>query len=403
MFSDAKLFDPQPLCQSGNCTWQPFDSVGWCTKCANATDSLVLHENCHARGDRPNCTTGFEQGLTADIVGVLESSDHWDATFVRDIVWTVHNAVANSKLSNRTFLGYKTPFMVFVHASITYSTLVYGVSGDPVPDKVTNVQAEQCFFTPCLMNFQVTTTGGISAVQTNNITYGSLVASQYGPTTTPLGGHPAYQRVQMCWQATPSEDPYTSGNQTANATAYAICPIDVFEESLQARLTGNDSVSIRLGKGYDGSVTDGPSPVVEINSIVPDFLNMVQLTSLSEVMNNLAASLTKLSLDVSNETANGEVHVSEVFVVVTWEWLILPGAVEIFGVIFLLSTVVLSRRRGVGLWKTSILVPLYHGFEDHLRPEDVGEDLAKIDLLAQKTIVKLDTAQDNSRIVLKAK
>lgn len=38
----ADGFDIDPICPSGNCTWAPFDSVGWCSQCEDITPSAVL-------------------------------------------------------------------------------------------------------------------------------------------------------------------------------------------------------------------------------------------------------------------------------------------------------------------------------------------------------------------------
>ena len=86
---------------------------------------------------------------------------------------------------------------------------------------------------------------------------------------------------------------------------------------------------------------------------------------LERVMRDVAASFTKAGLEASNFTAdNGTVFVSEVYVSVDWAWLVLPGALVMIGIVFLVLTILANRQQRLFLWKSSILPVLFHGLAD---------------------------------------
>jgi hypothetical protein len=71
-----------------------------------------------------------------------------------------------------------------------------------------------------------------------------------------------------------------------------------------------------------------------------DNLDRIANVSLGVVMSNVAASLTKLTLEKSNYTIYGSTTPVHVYVNMRWAWLILPGLLVLIGNIFLMSTVV---------------------------------------------------------------
>lgn len=41
----SENFDLSPNCPSGNCTWPPFKSAGWCSRCENVTSTATFRWN----------------------------------------------------------------------------------------------------------------------------------------------------------------------------------------------------------------------------------------------------------------------------------------------------------------------------------------------------------------------
>lgn len=65
-------------------------------------------------------------------------------------------------------------------------------------------------------------------------------------------------------------------------------------------------------------------------------------------------------------------HSLQMIVVVRWAWLILPGALVLTTVVFLLWSMWQTRRRSVNPWKNSQLALLFSGVERELREEAKG-------------------------------
>lgn len=126
-------------------------------------------------------------------------------------------------------------------------------------------------------------------------------------------------------------------------------------------------------------------------------IKKIQATNLSYVLGNIADSLSKLALDLGNETIIGNVTTSETYVKVDWKWLILPIYLEITVVGLLAFTVFLSHRRNVPLWKSSILALLYRGIPEATLGQLPGSDVGKMEETARTTFAALELSGTKSR------
>ena len=83
-------------------------------------------------------------------------------------------------------------------------------------------------------------------------------------------------------------------------------------------------------------------------------------SNISEVFDNLAASMTEELRTHGDVSAEGVIIVNEVFVRIEWIWLILPIGVTLTAALFLLATYIDSKMKGCMPWKSSSLALLYH-------------------------------------------
>lgn len=92
----------------------------------------------------------------------------------------------------------------------------------------------------------------------------------------------------------------------------------------------------------------------------------------------IASSLTKLTLDESDATINGKISDAANIVAVKWQWITLPVTVVLLSVVFLVITILVSRRqKQLALWKSSVLPLLYHGLDERVAILD-GEEYAVV-------------------------
>jgi hypothetical protein len=95
---------------------------------------------------------------------------------------------------------------------------------------------------------------------------------------------------------------------------------------------------------------------------MPAFQRVVNY-GLAPLMSDMAAALTKYTLQTSNTSAGGTVMISQAFVKVSWQWLTFPSVLLVSGFVFWITTVMKNRQHRLGLWKSSILPMLYCGAE----------------------------------------
>lgn len=131
-----------------------------------------------------------------------------------------------------------------------------------------------------------------------------------------------------------------------------------------------------------------------------DIIRVVAANNLSYVVDNVAASLTNLAFEASDETVAGDVYTSETFVLVRWEWLILPVIQVSLGVLFLLTIIIRTSVHGSSLWRTSLLPLVYHTLDADtaiLDQRPAPNDIATMELKARKVQAQLDTFQKNGK------
>jgi hypothetical protein len=99
----------------------------------------------------------------------------------------------------------------------------------------------------------------------------------------------------------------------------------------------------------------------------------IKQIGIEQVLCGVANSFTKAGIAASNTTVRGAVYASEVYVSVNWTWVALPGSLVTLGAVFLLLTILLTRRQGLTLWKSSLLAVLFHGLFSPPSGADVVE------------------------------
>ncbi|KAK3073299.1 hypothetical protein LTR53_005251 [Teratosphaeriaceae sp. CCFEE 6253] len=388
LWSSPDQFLLTPACPSGTCNWPTYSSVGWCSKCANVTSQASLGD-CTTQLQRANSATSSPSvNCTIRIGNSSQSPNVFSGSImsyshVSEIVWPVYQLPGpgidplGPQPSNFTFLGVRNPFLV-----LGYAALKWDQTG-PLPSVGHIANAEQCVLTPCVRDYAVSVADGKASVQVVGIDYGVIRYPLVYNVDRQEDSGVWLDAKAACWQAGAGVAGYENHCTLVNASAphpyqcdqtdtgltggspgdtppTGICPVHPYVEPLRDRLTGDVSATKRLvTAGYwDSGVNTGI-----VNSTISDALQVIQNSSLSHISDNVAASLTKLGWDMSTDTLTGNITTTEVYVLVRWEWLILPIVLEVAAVAFLLAAAILTGSRKVKLWKSSVLPYLYHGLE----------------------------------------
>ena len=112
-------------------------------------------------------------------------------------------------------------------------------------------------------------------------------------------------------------------------------------------------------------------------------------SNISMTMGNIATALTNSVRDSSNLTIVGQVGQVQVFVNVTWAWLVLPAFTVIAGIFFLTLAMYETKRQKACVWRTSEIALLFHGrkiFDDELH---ALRQVSEMEQMASKIRVKM--------------
>jgi hypothetical protein len=424
-WSDISQFDRDANCPTGNCTWDPFTSLGYCSKCSDTTAETSL--NCSAvlqsqdGGSTQSCEIYPSQGFPATVWQYRD----WEIHSLRSIVWTVRETSGqgsnhalkdpvrttqpepNSAFqSGYSYLGVENPMLVFGYALFDQESQ----SSDDPPGLM---KAEICIMTPCERTYQFSVTAGQPEAIVLNTDYGAseILAWPYGGwrrepercwrTTSYLGTNAPVPPVEECaWGHHPlavtachGGDP-TSGHIFCNVTGvhYSANVTD------SIGLLGRESAAREgYGKFVDESGTMELGFPMEATTD-----QVIAAHNFSYLMERIAASMTKAELDNSATFVYGNMTSPVVHVEVAWYWFILPATLNVVTILLLLATAVLSHRCQTRLWKSSTLALLYHGLDDPEPAPDLAlANVSEMEQWASSTSATLASAKDGSRIMLK--
>ena len=439
-------------CASGNCHWPAFRSVGWCSKCADVTQQASISE-CDVPAfwnrsiDKVGCDISLGDGATAAVVrgGLhngstvftktdcstsfgLDDPDCYKVNLQVDtdrvlaeakgVVWVVHQLFQEGEygyrdgryvkyaIRNRTILGIRSPILVLGHA----------IFDDSVRGHAPRLKsAEKCVLTLCEREYNISVSDGVPNMNIGAINYGYLnvAAVRDSPSQSYASGE---LFEESCWQSQPGNVTYEiipyevdgfvdtpgQGHRRrgaskrftdillgekvpggamfwANKSRNAFCPVDYFSEYIAQPLLGTSSrYCVRI---------DGLPRCLDLNIEVP---SLIHANGLKYVVDRVAAALTKLGHQLSNETVSGNVITSEVYVHVEWRWLILPIALEVIGIAFLTTTAIASNVNQTRLWKSSMLPLIFHGIEAPGRERDVAAtEVSAMEEIASTMVVRL--------------
>ena len=401
IWADSSDFDISPKCPSGNCQWQPFTSLDWCSKCGDVTSTAVV--KCDGSvpktaTDKPyTCTLAL--GLGPSVFAYNEFWSDANAAVQQstwpNAVWPLYSATGVSSYDfeapimstqqHATVMGIEDPLLV-----MAYSKLDYSIENNIT--KVHVVSAEQCAITPCLRHYNLTTKNGVAERRPMSTNYGVIKNYNYFP----IPENPP--DVASCWQPNKhmivkQEDFISSAGGYSSNTSHVSC-----SQNLASYASGIMDVMSKgdAWTGYPGSENTKPYNA-NGESLT---LQRVFQTGLKHVIDNVAAAITKRALQESPESVPGYVITSQTYVSVRWEWLILPIVLEVLGLLVLSVAMLMSSRRTVPLWKASVLPLLYHGFE-HGGPE-TAVSISNMESLAEEKIVRLDAATRTQKLLLRS-
>ena len=410
----------EPKCSSGNCTWDPFPSIGICSQCADLTSIAKL--NCSLPGPEKNFNKTCHIALPHPWVGMdpiygdkiipgsfsisntqgyvsMPNVAIWERFSVGDLDESDEAFESDPDLlvsedsdhSNSTFAGVKNPLIAYAYAEIGMKKGHLSENA-PVSDDVILTKITECSLSVCLRKYDISVNNGDASIHTSTPDLGVTYLTQSPDTLKPGETIP-------CWR--PKDSYATDAQPALNLT---FCDWDM--QKLQSQMS--DVLPVVNQINWERDTMDGWRTDADKTGVVgeSDFerngieLNADRIVTIGfeEAMKRIAASLTRLGLKSTKESVHGTVKTDKIFVSVQWPWLAFPASLVLLGTIFLVITIVLSRKNHVPLWKSSTLPSLYHGLEKFGGDEySTGSFMEKS---AESTKVRLQYSEQHGRLML---
>jgi hypothetical protein len=365
-----------PSCSSGNCTWDWFATLAFCSRCTNATGDLTEY-----------CPPGASSCGNTSITSLHQFKLPGGFLFTDvpiDVSWiTVNSSIDRIAAPNDdgfVVAGIKDPMFAFARL-LTTPTDGPGVS-------INDVTA--CAMYPCLRTYNVSVSDGrLASQELYNMTW----YNESGYSVENIASLPVILR--------PPENFTKALGHDVN-TEYSISNPSFF--STAAYLKG---IFIG-GRSKDTNLQQEAQVASDYITTNIDLLDTVMdSTDLNALMQGLVDSMTlflRNSSDTSglNKTTHaiGTAWGNQAFVHVRWPWLIAPAVMTVLTLALLIIVIVQNARRNGYVWKSSILASIYHGLEQW--PDEPVETVTEMEYAAQKVTVNLNRS-DDGRLALFAK
>jgi hypothetical protein len=372
--------DIVPYCPSDSCSWGPFQTLAVCSSCADASDQLqfacreergdwrenylklpknvwndTIHANVRNTSGLPTTTScGYFLNATQDdavlmngyVVNGEDTQPAGDVLVTRILRLNMINVDTYLWGGSIKFKQIPFPLSDFVVVTSPSASSVYaGIKP----------QAQECVLHWCTKTLTATFTNGNYSETVLSTFFNDTVPSNPVSTHMTASGAEAHDEF---WNTTITNDGeiFTVSNYTNYGTWALLAGYTPLYIS-----TANQTTSMNL------TFLDDPL------CTTPETLNITSSpwlapNNITKYMEDLATGMTHMMRIYPNSTelVYG-VGAHETYVLVGWAWMTLP-LVLLFGtLIFLVMTIRKASTTDVGIWKTSALAVLLHGFTDNAR------------------------------------
>ncbi|KAJ3545639.1 hypothetical protein NM208_g2414 [Fusarium decemcellulare] len=302
---------PNPLysCPSGNCTWEPFSTPAVSSQCEDITSHVRL--NCSR-----SMATEFQE--EEDICNIVADEDELLQPLLQ--------------YSSRNMTG----FLAMVQWVKAYSLKPL----DYIQPNTT-FEAGRCAFYFSIRHINATVSEGVySEKLLGEHTSAKILNQSYSNDVTNMGFYEAWDENSLGLEYQPA---FPSGRKDRGPSI------------LQGNVSSGAS-GMLVGLEY-ATMLYQASNTTRAMHYMAEYLTLEMRANASTA---LQTSRQDPSLIDEKSVVYGQVLVQQQYVIVRWNWLILPVSIHILTVLFLTLASVETRRGKVGIWHTSPLTLFFH-------------------------------------------
>jgi hypothetical protein len=362
-------------CPNSNCTWPQYETLGICSKCADASD--LLEFKCI------NTTLDWIQAPAMDseteqLVYPNGTSCGWWLKADDPLLMTGYDVDINTAHSDETLLMRAQPlYDIFTREPLPGYAAKLNHTRNPLAHVVLvsggnliNVRrnetpiAHECLISWCIKEIlSEYSEGGYTEIVNRTVGNGTMgpnpwiTRTVYDDQGKELGVDYTYgENVTLI---SPSGTTYQMDNATHAMTLTMFD--DIFPSTYTLVNSTNETAAMLRYKVY---LTDDPwTRNVSYNPFM--------FANISAHMDRMAAALTNLmrSSPDHTEMMSGPAFDKESFVDVRWPWLALPLGLLGLTFVFLIATIIRSSmvQEHIGVYKTSAIATLLYGLPDDMQ------------------------------------
>ncbi|KAH9893042.1 hypothetical protein F4778DRAFT_749388 [Xylariomycetidae sp. FL2044] len=348
-------------CQSGNCTWNPYETLGVCYECVDLTP--FIEQYCAPDAEPGTCGWQVGQG------GKLNNSK--EVFSMTSHIPSAGGDMAHSTIMKLIFMGTEA------HD---------GLAGDIRP------WARQCSLSACLQTLESNVTNGVLSE--------SLVSSQVNNTV-----------LDITAQDGQDNNIYVAGRDGATyllgiepmlsmrgwfSSLFATGSASRTATNFNRTITDN-AVVVNLTVGISSGETFFDSDIV-----TAFYWNYYEYADgLDMLMSDMATSMTVAFRSfIGAEPVSGRAISFESYVHVRWGFAVLPIVVVACTALFLVAAVYRTRRSQTKTWKSSALAMLFHGLDSDIRAQfDCSATLRDKKRQARDVRVQLDETSESGSLL----
>lgn len=325
-------------CQTGNCTWEQFETLGVCNTCVDMSEFMTrsCENSSTLEGDMTDC------GWSVPVGARLKT--HADVFSMTPIFPQGLGDMSYSTIMKLVFLGTEQQG---------------GTPGVLAP------WARQCTLQACVQTVNSSIVNGELKESIVHIKTNDSVATATQDTLEPIyitgqsneESYPVDMKVIMGMRSWFS-DLFRSGSASRN------------EEVINKSITTPDNVIVNLTVGISSGETFFDTDIVQAF-----YWNYYEYpTGIDMLMNDLATSVTVSFRSFNGTSVRGVAHTVESYIHVNWGFLTVPLLTILLTTLFLGAAIYQTYRHKASLWKSSVLATLVHGLDVNARErlEDLG-------------------------------
>lgn len=207
----SKNFNLNPTCSSGNCTWNSFQSAGWCSRCENATSEATLvgcdidsfNTSSHETQEIPCSITLLDGTWVNKVIKGSWLDTAYDSGFVMNHSTQQILQVNNQRepYLNQSILGVWSPLMDISYIEILPSFAAHNRPLTPakLKERLKVKHAIECILSPCVKTYVISVSNGIPSIQTSSPDFGEI----FHPVNENAIPHKeSYtERSRVCWKS----------------------------------------------------------------------------------------------------------------------------------------------------------------------------------------------------------